>query len=100
MRAEALLAKAVRAAGSVPRLTSFVVFVLAGLLCGPAAGDYMGCFTDSSTRALASSQGTGFGISSCNDRCRSLGFVYSGSQWYDQCFCGNTLGYEQVPNYE
>ncbi|TMQ16862.1 MAG: hypothetical protein E6J90_23095, partial [Deltaproteobacteria bacterium] len=63
---------------------------------GGGAPGYLGCFTDDASRALPAAQGGGFGIQACVDRCGNLGYSYAGLQWYDQCFCGNALGYSQV----
>src|SRR5262249_54038015 len=68
--------------------------------CGGGGGEmppgYVGCFTRGPTRGLPADQGTGYSLRACIDRCRNLGYAYSGSQWYDQCFCGNSVGYAQV----
>jgi hypothetical protein len=66
---------------------------------GPPAG-YVGCFTDDWNRALPAYQGAGFGSQACVDTCRNQGYAYAGSQYYDQCFCGNALGYSQVSDAE
>ena len=66
---------------------------------GMPAG-YVGCFTDDGNRALPAHQGGSYGIQACVDTCRNQGYAYAGSQWYDQCFCGNTLGYSQVSDAE
>lgn len=66
---------------------------------GMPAG-YVGCFTDDSNRALPAWQGTGFSLQACIDTCRNQNYAYAGAQWYDQCFCGNTLGYAQVSDAE
>lgn len=77
----------------------------AAVLSGTGGGSslpagYVGCFTDDGNRALPAAQSGSFGLQACTDRCRSLGYAYSGSQWYDQCFCGNSLGYTQVSDGE
>jgi len=55
---------------------------------------YLGCFKDSNNRDLS-----GFSFSSpkmtkklCMDTCRQKGFKYAGSQYSQQCFCGNNYG--------
>lgn len=63
---------------------------------GGTGGNYQGCYTDDPVRALAAFQPGSFSLQACNDRCRSAGFRFSGSQWFDQCFCGNSLGYSRV----
>ena len=65
---------------------------------GPAG--YAGCFTDDGNRALPAYQDGSYSLQACNDRCRSAGYAYSGSQYYDQCFCGNAVGYSQVSDAE
>ncbi|HTP25081.1 MAG TPA: WSC domain-containing protein, partial [Anaeromyxobacteraceae bacterium] len=58
---------------------------------------YLGCYTDSSTRALptelASSSAT---IEACIAAAKAGGFTYAGLQYGGQCFAGNVLGYSQV----
>jgi hypothetical protein len=66
---------------------------------GMPAG-YIGCFTDDWNRALPANPGGGFGLQACLDTCRNQGYAYAGSQWYDQCFCGNALAYTQVSDAE
>jgi len=81
--------------------TSRVFTALGGGTCGdiPPQG-YVGCFTDESNRALPAFQGSGFGRQACINRCFSLNYVYSGSQYFGECFCGNNLGYTQVADTE
>jgi hypothetical protein len=67
---------------------------------GGVPAGYVGCFTDDWNRALPAFQGGGFGIQACVDTCRNQGYAYAGSQYYDQCFCGNALGYSQVSDAE
>jgi hypothetical protein len=63
---------------------------------GGGGAAYAGCFSDDPSRALPAHQPGGFSIQACNDRCRSAGFAFSGSQWFDQCFCGNAPGFSRV----
>jgi hypothetical protein len=67
---------------------------------GGGGGTYVGCFTDDSSRALPAFQGEGYSIDACISQCGNQGYAYSGSQWYGQCFCGNSLGYVQVSDAE
>jgi len=83
--------------------TSRVFSALGGGNCGsnpPMPSGYAGCFTDEPNRALPAWQGGGFSIQACITRCRSQNYVYSGSQYFGECFCGNTLGYAQVADTE
>ena len=83
--------------------TSRVFSALGGGNCGsnpPMPPGYVGCFTDAPNRALPASQGGGFSIQACITRCGSQNYVYSGSQYFGECFCGNTLGYAQVADTE
>ena len=66
----------------------------------PRASTYMGCFTDDGNRALPAYQGGGFGWADCINQCRNAGYLFAGAQWYDQCFCGNDLGYSRVDDSE
>src|SRR5215468_410569 len=66
---------------------------------GTPAG-YVGCFTDDSNRALPAWQSGSYSIQACIDTCRNQGYAYAGAQWYDQCLCGNALGYTQVSDAE
>ena len=61
--------------------------------CGSA---YQGCYTDDATRALPAAQGGGFDDTTCRARCRGLGYAYAGTQWYGECYCGNTRAYTRV----
>lgn len=67
-----------------------------GAECGSGPTGYQGCFTDDGNRALNGWSGGGFSIQGCINQCASLGYLYAGSQWYDECWCGNSLGYSQV----
>lgn len=59
----------------------------------PTGIDYLGCFTDSSTRVLPLQ----LYISSSNNNtmcalgCRKAGFQYSGTEYGNECWCGNTI---------
>jgi hypothetical protein len=66
----------------------------------PPPSGYQGCFTDNTNRALPAFQGEGYSIQACRNTCASQGYAYAGSQWYSQCFCGNSLGYSHVSDAE
>ena len=62
---------------------------------------YLGCYTDSSTRALpVHLPGTTNTIESCKQAAFSAGYKYAGLQYYGECFAGNALGYVQVADSE
>lgn len=68
----------------------------------PRTGTYVGCFTDSSQRALpVQITSSGATVESCVTAAYARGLRYAGLQFYGQCFAGNTLGYTQVadPNH-
>ena len=83
--------------------TTLVFTALGGGSCGgppqPPPG-YQGCFADDSVRALPAYQGSGFSLEACKNTCFFQNYVYSGSQFFGECFCGNTLGYAQVADTE
>jgi hypothetical protein len=57
---------------------------------GPS-GKYLGCYVDSSTRALPIQIYDGDGtVESCVAAAQLRGLKYAGLQWYGQCFGGNT----------
>ena len=60
-------------------------------------GSYVGCYTDSSTRALPVVLSTGGDtVESCVQKAAAAGYAYAGLQWYGECYAGNTAGYTQV----
>lgn len=61
---------------------------------------HLGCYSDSSTRALPVFKGYSYGMAP--QKCQALcdGYAYAGLQWHGQCWCGNTLGDELRPNSE
>jgi hypothetical protein len=66
-------------------------------LVKPAA--YLGCYTDSSTRALPSFlSGTGETVESCRQKAAIAGLPYAGVQFFGQCFAGNTPGFTRIPD--
>jgi hypothetical protein len=82
--------------------TTRVFSALGGGVCGgpPTPPEYVGCFTDDSIRALPAFQGSGFSIQACKNTCFVQNYIYSGSQFFGECWCGNTLGYAQVADTE
>jgi hypothetical protein len=81
--------------------TARVFTALGGGSCGePPPPGYVGCFTDDSVRALPAFQGSGFSRDACKNTCRFQNYVYSGSQFFGECWCGNNLGYAQVADTE
>src|SRR6185503_12007319 len=66
-----------------------------------SSSGYVGCYTDSSTRALPAHLSTGGEtIASCRAKAAANGYAYAGLQYYGECFGGNTLGYTQVADSE
>ena len=63
--------------------------------------DYMGCYTDSSARALPTELSSGGEtVESCKAKAATAGYAYAGVQYYGQCWGGNTLGYQKVADAE
>merc|ERR1712038_810503 len=62
--------------------------------------NYKGCFQDNRKRALPKYINLGSKATPklCVAKCRKLGYLYAGVQWYSQCFCGNKLGYKKLPS--
>lgn len=89
--------RAYNAAGS-----SLYSNVVSLLVINPANGaNYIGCFTDTATRALPVQLGnTTHTIESCKQAAYNAGYKYAGLQYYGYCFAGNTLGYTQVADSE
>ena len=48
---------------------------------------YLGCYIDTSTRALPDSYGGGHSIQSCYETCSH--YLFFGLQYNGQCWCGN-----------
>jgi hypothetical protein len=64
----------------------------------PPVGTYVGCFGDSSQRALpVQIRSSGATVESCVAAARARRLSYAGLQWYGQCLAGHTLGRTQVP---
>jgi hypothetical protein len=61
---------------------------------------YLGCFTDSESRALPYYMGDGFTAESCKQVARTYGFRYAGTQYGGQCFIGPSIAGTQVSNSE
>jgi hypothetical protein len=58
---------------------------------------YEGCYTDSSPRALPVQLIAGNAtVESCAQAAASAGYRFAGLQWYDQCYAGNSLGYQKL----
>ena len=74
---------------------TFTLVTSMGSNTGPYT-NHLGCFTDGPNRALPVF--AAFTPSMTPDVCKSLcaGQPYAGVQWARECWCGNTLGYEQV----
>jgi hypothetical protein len=53
-----------------------------------------GCVKDYNTRILSgySTSTTTMTGQACVAICQRMGYVYAGTEWYSQCYCGNTLG--------
>jgi glucuronoarabinoxylan endo-1,4-beta-xylanase len=63
----------------------------------PVSGGYVGCYTDSSTRALPTQLATsGATVESCVAAAQAKGLAYAGVQYGGECWAGNTLGYTLV----
>lgn len=76
--------------------------VVSLLVINPANGaNYLGCYTDTATRALPVQLGnTTNTIESCKQAAYNAGYRYAGLQYGGYCFAGNTLGYTQVADSE
>jgi hypothetical protein len=62
---------------------------------------YVGCFTDTSTRALPDWLiGSGATVESCIAVGKASGLHYVGLEYGGQCFAGDVLGYTQVADSE
>jgi hypothetical protein len=59
---------------------------------------YVGCFTDSESRALPTLLGTSYTVESCVNAAKAAGYLYAGLQAGGQCFAGNSVGHTAVPN--
>jgi hypothetical protein len=66
----------------------------------PPPPSYIGCYVDAPTRALPAQQNGSFSIQACIQTCANQGYTLAGSQFYDQCFCGNILNYGHVADSE
>jgi WSC domain len=62
----------------------------------PPAPGYVGCFTDSESRALPYWLGSVNDVDTCVNLARANGLAYAGLQWYGECWGGNELRYTQV----
>jgi hypothetical protein len=61
---------------------------------------YVGCYTDSWTRALPVFKG--YTSDMTPQKCEALceGYNFAGAQWNGECWCGDTLGYQVRPDSE
>lgn len=55
----------------------------------PPDPTFLGCFKDSSSRALPVYVGT-LNQDECINSCRSRGYHFAGQQYYNECWCGNS----------
>lgn len=55
---------------------------------------YLGCFKDQNSRDLTGSFTSSSNMTSnlCVKTCRDKGFKFAGTQYANQCFCGNSYG--------
>jgi hypothetical protein len=60
----------------------------------PRTPDYLGCFADSMTRDLPYQAYDSHGntVEDCIAACTYHGYLYAGTQYYTQCFCGDSFG--------
>ena len=62
-----------------------------------SSANYVGCYTDSSTRALPNELiSSGATVESCLAAAQAADYAYAGVQYGGQCFAGNTLGITKV----
>ena len=65
------------------------------------SGSYVGCYTDSATRALPTRlAASGATVESCVAAAQAEGLAYAGVQYGGECWAGNTLGYTLVSDSE
>lgn len=63
------------------------------------AGTYLGCYSDSSNRALPYELiSSGATVESCLSEAVAQGYAYAGLQYGGQCFAGFEVGYSEEPN--
>ena len=65
-----------------------------------SSAGYMGCFVDkpAPNRALPMQfSSSGDTIETCKAKARNAKYLYAGVQWYGECWAGNDVLYEQVP---
>eukprot|EP00560_Eucampia_antarctica_P004756 CAMPEP_0197840358 /NCGR_PEP_ID=MMETSP1437-20131217/45560_1 /TAXON_ID=49252 ORGANISM="Eucampia antarctica, Strain CCMP1452" /NCGR_SAMPLE_ID=MMETSP1437 /ASSEMBLY_ACC=CAM_ASM_001096 /LENGTH=716 /DNA_ID=CAMNT_0043449961 /DNA_START=30 /DNA_END=2180 /DNA_ORIENTATION=- len=55
---------------------------------------YLGCFRDTSDRALPVKITGSLSVNQCTSTCYSLGYKYAGRQYKGECYCGNS-GYNK-----
>merc|ERR1719265_271586 len=55
-------------------------------------GQWLGCWSDDSARALKQYQGSGYNFGTCEAKCAAYNFF--SLQYYGQCFCDNSYGME------
>ncbi|KAG8982997.1 hypothetical protein FRB94_008174 [Tulasnella sp. JGI-2019a] len=60
-----------------------------------ASGAYVGCYVDQGApRSLASYSTTSASMTNtlCQSTCAGMGYAYAGTEYADECYCGNTIG--------
>ena len=62
--------------------------------------DYAGCYSDDSTRALPVFKGSRSDMTPQKCQALCVGYNYAGVQYYSECYCGNTLGFQLRPDSE
>merc|ERR550525_644625 len=53
---------------------------------------FQGCFKDEKDRDLPIFGEVSYSPNECAKKCFDLGYKYSGSQWQQECWCGDSFG--------
>ncbi|MGH9955820.1 MAG: WSC domain-containing protein [Pyrinomonadaceae bacterium] len=73
------------------------------ILPDPEVATFLGCYVDTPARVLngySFSSTTGMTNQVCQQKCKTQGFKYAGTEYASQCFCGNTAPTQVVGSQE
>ncbi|KAI8811222.1 WSC-domain-containing protein [Cladochytrium replicatum] len=87
--------------GPAAALTSYPAEACAPTNTRTLSWAYQGCYMDNvNGRALPNGANGKFTPATCNTFCQSQGFLYAGTEYYGQCYCGNQITTSKRPESE
>eukprot|EP00058_Branchiostoma_floridae_P010020 XP_002595508.1 hypothetical protein BRAFLDRAFT_69086 [Branchiostoma floridae] len=65
---------------------------------GPSGYSFIGCYVDNVFRVFphALMRSDQLTAGTCAEHCRSRGYTYCGTEWHNECFCGNDASFAKL----